>query len=84
VLIVETDPEAFCQLNYLRASPFHYLISLFGSDHVLLGTDYPYDMGNHQPVETVSRLSGITEEDRRKIMRENAVALFKLKAGSSF
>ena len=25
LLIVETDPEAFCQLNYLRASPFHAL-----------------------------------------------------------
>jgi predicted TIM-barrel fold metal-dependent hydrolase len=35
-------------------------------------------------VETVSALSGITEKDRRKIMRENAVELFKLKTGSSF
>jgi aminocarboxymuconate-semialdehyde decarboxylase len=71
-------------IELFKTSPFHYLISLVGSDHVLLGTDYPHDMGNHQPVETVSRLSGITEENRRKIMRENAVALFKLKAGSSF
>jgi aminocarboxymuconate-semialdehyde decarboxylase len=57
-----------------------YLISLVGSDHVLLGTDYPYDMGNHQPVETVSQVPGITEEDRRKILRENAISLFALKA----
>lgn len=55
-----------------------YLISLVGSDHVLLGTDYPYDMGENHPVETVSRISGIAETDRRKIMRDNAVALFKL------
>jgi len=56
-----------------------YLISLVGSEHVLLGTDYPYDMGNPQPVETVSRLPDLTEQDRRKIMRDNAVVLFKLK-----
>jgi predicted TIM-barrel fold metal-dependent hydrolase len=29
-------------------------------------------------VETVLRVSGITESDRRKIMRDNAVDLFKL------
>ena len=57
-----------------------YLISLVGSDHVLLGTDYPYDMGNHQPVETVSLLSGVKVREKRKIMRDNAVALFGLKA----
>jgi aminocarboxymuconate-semialdehyde decarboxylase len=55
-----------------------YLITLVGSDHVLLGTDYPYDMGENHPVETVLRISGITESDRRKIMRDNAVDLFKL------
>ncbi len=57
-----------------------YLVSLVGTDNVLLGTDYPYDMGNHQPVETVSTLSEITEKDRQKIMRENAISLFKLKS----
>jgi len=56
-----------------------YLISLVGSDHVLLGTDYPYDMGKEDPVETVSRISGITEADRLKIVRDNAISLFKLK-----
>jgi aminocarboxymuconate-semialdehyde decarboxylase len=55
-----------------------YLITLVGSDHVLLGTDYPYDMGENHPVETVMRVSGVTESDRRKIIRDNAVDLFKL------
>jgi len=55
-----------------------YLVSLVGSDHVLLGTDYPYDMGNHQPVETVSRLPDITDSDRMKMMRDNAIGLFGL------
>lgn len=57
-----------------------YLISLAGSDHVLLGSDYPYDMGDLNPVQTVSQLSGIKVKDRKKILRENAIALFGLKA----
>jgi aminocarboxymuconate-semialdehyde decarboxylase len=57
-----------------------YLIGIAGSDHVLLGSDYPYDMGDPDPVQTVSQLQGIKEKDRRKIMQENAIALFGLKA----
>lgn len=56
-----------------------YLIAFAGSDHVLLGSDYPYDMGDPNPVQTVSKLSGIKAADRRKILRENAIALFGLK-----
>jgi len=69
----------YCDIITHSQEALQYLVSLVGSDHVLLGTDYPYDMGNHQPVDTVSALAGITEEDKRKIMRDNAVALFQLK-----
>jgi len=56
-----------------------YLIRIAGSNHVLLGSDYPYDMGDPNPVQTVSELTGIKAADRRKILRENAIALFGLK-----
>jgi hypothetical protein len=36
-------------------------------------------MGDPNPVGTVSKLPGIKAADRRKILRENAVALFGLK-----
>jgi aminocarboxymuconate-semialdehyde decarboxylase len=55
-----------------------YLIAFAGSDHVLLGSDYPYDMGDPDPVGTVSGLKGIKAADRKKILRENAVSLFGL------
>jgi aminocarboxymuconate-semialdehyde decarboxylase len=66
--IITHNPEAL-----------RYLIAFAGSDHILLGSDYPYDMGDPNPVERVSKLSGIKAADRRKILRENAVALFDLK-----
>lgn len=55
-----------------------YLISLAGSDHVLLGSDYPYDMGDLNPVQTVAKLKGIKVHDRQRILRENAIVLFGL------
>jgi aminocarboxymuconate-semialdehyde decarboxylase len=27
------------------------LIETFGADHVVLGTDYPYDMAEYEPIE---------------------------------
>jgi hypothetical protein len=36
-------------------------------------------MGDENPVQTVSQLTGIKAADRSKIMRENAIALYGLK-----
>jgi len=76
-------PLTFFQNFYYDIITHHpaalqYLISLAGSDHVLLGTDYPYDMGDLNPVQTVARLQGIKTKDRQKILRENAIALYGL------
>jgi aminocarboxymuconate-semialdehyde decarboxylase len=81
---VRRPPRAFLKNFYFDTITHHpdalrYLIAFAGSDHVLLGSDYPYDMGDPDPVRTVSELSGIEERDRRKIMRDNAISLFGLK-----
>jgi len=81
---VHRSPMAFFKNFYFdiithNPDALRHLINIAGSDHVLLGSDYPYDMGDPDPVQTVSRLSGIKEEDRRRILRENAVTLFGLK-----
>jgi len=82
---VHQPPRAFLKNFYFdtithNPDALRYLIAFAGSDHVLLGSDYPYDMGDSNPVQTVSKLSGIKAGDRRKIMRENAIAVFGLKA----
>jgi len=82
---VHQPPRAFLKNFYFdtithNPDALRYLIAFAGSDHILLGSDYPYDMGDSNPVQTVSKLSGIKAGDRRKIMRENAIALFGLKA----
>ncbi len=80
---VRQPPGAFLKNLYFdtithNPDALRYLIAFAGSDHVLMGSDYPYDMGDDQPARTVSSLSGIKEEDRRKILMENAIRLFGL------
>lgn len=47
-----------------------YLVRTAGSEHVLMGSDYPYDMGDEDPVASVQGLS-IPEVDKKKILGGN-------------
>ena len=51
-----------------------YLITNFGADHVLLGSDYPYDMGDPEPVESL-RAAKITGAQRNQVASANACKL---------
>jgi aminocarboxymuconate-semialdehyde decarboxylase len=37
-----------------NAHQLRYLAEVFGVDHILLGTDYPYDMGEYEPLEHIA------------------------------
>ena len=50
------------------------LVELFGADHVLCGSDYPFDMGVERPAEIVRGL-GLPAEDEAKILGSNALRL---------
>jgi aminocarboxymuconate-semialdehyde decarboxylase len=52
-----------------------YLVAEFGEDHVLMGTDYPFDMG---PTDPLGFLAGarLTERQRDLIVGGNAARLF--------
>ena len=52
-----------------------YLVKHYGADHVLLGTDYPYDMGLPDPVQFVQKTSGLSQRDRELILGGNAARL---------
>tara|TARA_B110000438_G_scaffold294323_1_gene335564 strand:- start:1602 stop:2687 length:1086 start_codon:yes stop_codon:yes gene_type:complete len=55
-----------------------FLIKKYGADHIAIGTDYPADMAEHDPVEHVYQVENITEEDREKICGLNALKLLNL------
>lgn len=57
-----------------------FLINKYGADHILLGTDYPYDMGESDPVGLVNRVNGLNEHDCAAICGGNARKLLNLEA----
>jgi aminocarboxymuconate-semialdehyde decarboxylase len=52
-----------------------YLVATMGADHVVLGSDYPYDMGDWELVREARALP-IAEADQAKILSGNAERLF--------
>ena len=55
-----------------------FLISKFGGDHILLGTDYPYDMGEEDPIGLLSKVQNLPAADRALIEGKTASNLLKL------
>ena len=52
------------------------LVDFFGADRVLLGSDYPFDMGVERPAEIVRAL-GLSPGDEARILGGNAAALLQ-------
>ena len=57
------------------------LIDRVGAGQVMLGSDYPYDMGVDDPVSQVTALQSLSESDRRRILGGNAARLLKIRVG---
>jgi len=56
---------------YLR-----HLIEIVGSDRVMLGTDYPFDMAETDPNGLIDRVEGLTDDERQAIRGGTAARLF--------
>lgn len=54
------------------------LIGRMGADHVVVGTDYPYDMGFYDPVAQVDKVPGLSDGDRAQILGGTAARLLRL------
>lgn len=57
------------------------LVDAAGPERVLLGSDYPFDMGVDDPVERL-RAAGLGEDAERAVLSGNAVALLPQLAGA--
>ena len=55
-----------------------YLVEEYGADHILMGTDYPADMGEIDPVGFIERARGLDDAQRRAIFGENAARLLDI------
>ena len=57
----------------------NYLIGEYCAQRVLLGTDYPYDMAEPDPVGRVDEISRLKAADKKAILGGNAARLLGLK-----
>ena len=78
--VIKKKPSTYMEKFYFDTIAFDpgmlgHLVERFGADHVLLGTDYPYDMGVEKPLEFISKVPGITPKERQKIFGGNAARL---------
>jgi aminocarboxymuconate-semialdehyde decarboxylase len=55
-----------------------YIIDTVGADHMLVGSDLPYDMGDSEPVQTIERMPGLDDRERQLILGDTAARLLKL------
>jgi aminocarboxymuconate-semialdehyde decarboxylase len=72
-------PSEFTDRLYYDTAVFNpillgRLVEDVGADHVLLGTDHPFELGDRQPLQTVHDLC-LGDEDTRRILRDNATEL---------
>lgn len=56
-----------------------FLIRKMGADHVVVGTDYPFDMGYYDPLGQIDKVPGLGGEERALIRGGTAAWLLKLR-----
>jgi aminocarboxymuconate-semialdehyde decarboxylase len=80
---IDELPSTYLKRFYVDTLVFapdqlEYLVKKMGADHVVLGTDYPADMADYDPIELVYQTEGLSEIDRQRICGLNALSLLGL------
>jgi aminocarboxymuconate-semialdehyde decarboxylase len=75
--------QLYCDSMVFTAEGLRHLVAEVGASHVLLGTDYPASMsGNHmgddRGADFILGIPGLSDDDRKAILGENAVKLLKI------
>ncbi len=83
--VIKRKPSSYLEKFYFDTITFDpamlkNLIDRYGADHVLLGTDYPYDMGEDDPLGLIRAVKRLPADQRRQIEGLNAMKLLKIKA----
>ncbi|HZK88915.1 MAG TPA: amidohydrolase family protein, partial [Stellaceae bacterium] len=55
-----------------------YLVKEFGVDHILMGTDYPADMGEIDPIGHIESTKALNDTERAAILGRNAARLLNI------
>lgn len=81
VAIPDHPPSHYMKMLYYDTMVFQplylrHLIEVVGVDHVMLGTDFPFDMSETDPLGLIGATEGLDEADRAAISGDNAARLY--------
>lgn len=81
--VITKAPSSYLEKFYFDTVTFDpeilkRLIDRFGADHVVLGTDYPFDMGEEDPLGLIAQVKRLSRASRDLIQGGNAARLLGL------
>ena len=82
--VIRKAPSSYLKKMYFDTISFdpqmlRHMIDQYGPGHVLLGTDYPYDMGEEDPVGLIGSVPRLKRAEKAMIEGGNAARLLKIK-----
>ena len=81
--VIKNPPSSYLEKFYFDTITFDpemlkRLVDRFGADHVVLGTDYPYDMGDENPLGLIAQVKELSSASRDLIQGGNAARLLNI------
>ena len=81
---IRKAPSSYLKKLYFDTIAFdprmlRQMVEQYGAEHVLLGTDYPYDMGEENPVGLIGSIPGLSAAERASIEGGNAARLLRIR-----
>jgi aminocarboxymuconate-semialdehyde decarboxylase len=81
--VIKKAPSSYLKKFYFDTIAFdpemlRNLLDKFGAGQVVLGTDYPFDMGEDDPVGLINSVPRLSAVEKQRIMGGNAARLLKI------
>jgi aminocarboxymuconate-semialdehyde decarboxylase len=82
--VIRKAPSSYLKKFYFDTIAFdagilRQMVDRYGPEHLLLGTDYPYDMGVDDPVALIGKIPRLKASEKNLVMGGNAARLLKIK-----
>jgi len=79
----QTEPRAHLSKLYFDslvhdANALRYMIDLFSADRVMLGSDYPFPLGEHAPGALIESMKDLTDETKDRLLSGTALEFLGL------
>ncbi|MBK8911440.1 MAG: amidohydrolase [Chlorobi bacterium] len=79
----QTEPREYLRRLYFDSlvhdpAVLRYMLGLFTADRIMLGSDYPFPLGEHHPGELIESMTDLTPEIRERLLSGTALEFLGL------